>query len=113
MNFSLGTNIILLATSIVSRDRQVIHGFSFLICCLKNAQRPEWKVCPARGRSPQHSFDVFYIFSIKFHKSPPRILQIFQSESEVEICDFDRLFSFDSYLLNLSSNVTKTLTIEN
>ena len=32
--------------------------------------------------------------------------------SEVKICDFDWLFSFDSYLLNVSSNFTKMVTIE-
>ena len=32
--------------------------------------------------------------------------------SEVEICDFDRLFSFDSYLLNLSSYLTKMVIFE-
>ena len=31
---------------------------------------------------------------------------------EVEICDFDWLFSFDSYLPNLSLNSTKMITIE-
>ena len=30
----------------------------------------------------------------------------------MEICDFDRQFSFDSYLLNLSSNFTKMVTFE-
>ena len=35
--------------------------------------------CPAQGRYPSCSFDVFYKFSIKFRKSPPRILQTFQS----------------------------------
>ena len=29
-----------------------------------------------------------------------------------EICNFDRLFLFDSYLLNLSSNFTKMLIFE-
>ena len=32
--------------------------------------------------------------------------------SEVKICDFDWLFSFDSYLLNVSSNFTQMGTIE-
>ena len=30
----------------------------------------------------------------------------------MEICNFDRLFSFDSYLLNFCSNFTKMMTIE-
>ena len=30
----------------------------------------------------------------------------------MEVCDFDRQFSFDSYLLNLSSNFTKIVTFE-
>ena len=30
----------------------------------------------------------------------------------VGLCNFDRLFLFDSYLLNLSSNFTKMATIE-
>ena len=43
---------------------------------------PEWnKVCPARGISPPLSFNVFYIFSIKFRKSPRCILQTFLSGS--------------------------------
>ena len=32
--------------------------------------------------------------------------------SEVKICDFDWLYSFDSYLLNVSSNFTQVATIE-
>ena len=32
--------------------------------------------------------------------------------SEMKICDFDRLFSFDSYLLNFSLNFPKMVTIE-
>ena len=27
-------------------------------------------------------------------------------------CDFDRLFSFDSYMLNFSSNIAQMMTIE-
>ena len=30
----------------------------------------------------------------------------------VEICDFDRQFLFDSYLLNFSSNFTKTVAFK-
>jgi hypothetical protein len=40
---------------------------------------PVWKVCIARGRNPPHTFDAFYIFTIKFSKSPPCTLQTFQS----------------------------------
>ena len=36
----------------------------------------------------------------------------FRNNAQVEICDFDRQFSFDSYLLNLSSNFTKMVTFE-
>ena len=32
--------------------------------------------------------------------------------SGMKICDFDRLFSFDSYLLDFSLNFTKMITIE-
>ena len=38
-----------------------------------------WKVCIARGRNPPRTFDAFYIFTIKFSKSPPRNFQTFQS----------------------------------
>ena len=34
---------------------------------------------PCAGEIPLSSFDVFYILSIKFCKSPPCILQAFQS----------------------------------
>ena len=40
---------------------------------------PVWKVCIARGRNPPRTFYAFYIFTIKFSKSPPRTLQTFQS----------------------------------
>ena len=40
---------------------------------------PVWKVCIARGRNPPRTFDAFYIFTIKFSKSPPCNFQTFQS----------------------------------
>jgi hypothetical protein len=48
----------------------------FQICIVS---LPVWKVCIARGRNPPRTFDAFYIFTIKFSKSPPRTLQTFQS----------------------------------
>jgi hypothetical protein len=58
-----------------------------LHCCnLTNNQNdkrpgrgPVWKVCIARRISPALNFDAFYIFTIKFSKSPARIFQTFQS----------------------------------
>ena len=38
-----------------------------------------WKVCIARRISPARNFDAFYIFTIKFSKSPARNFQTFQS----------------------------------
>ena len=40
---------------------------------------PDWKVCSARARNRPRSFDVLYIFSIKFRQFHPRTLQTFQS----------------------------------
>jgi hypothetical protein len=40
---------------------------------------PVWKVCIARRISPARNFDAFYIFTIKFSKSPARNFQTFQS----------------------------------
>jgi hypothetical protein len=38
-----------------------------------------WKVCIARRRYQPHNFDAFYVFTIKFSKSPARNFQTFQS----------------------------------
>ena len=40
---------------------------------------PVWKVCIAQRISPARNFDAFYIFTIKFLKSPARNFQTFQS----------------------------------
>jgi hypothetical protein len=40
---------------------------------------PVWKVCIARRISLARNFDAFYIFTIKFSKSPARNFETFQS----------------------------------
>jgi hypothetical protein len=55
----------------VNIDRCIIY--------ISRGLTPVWKVGIARGRNPPRTFDAFYIFTIKFSKSPPRTLQTFQS----------------------------------
>ena len=48
-------------------------------CLIYRGCLPVWKVCIARRISPARNFDAFYIFTIKFSKSPARNFQTFQS----------------------------------
>ena len=60
------------------------------------------EVCPVWGISPPHSFNVFCVFSIKFCKSPPHILQTFQSGLFARVCrqpDTDRIQNYKYGLL--------------
>jgi hypothetical protein len=59
-------------------------------------QRPVWKVCIARQISQARNFDAFYIFTIKFSKSPARNFQTFQSGST----------ALNQYIINNTYNVT-------
>ena len=47
--------------------------------CHEHEYMPDWKVCTARARNRLRSFDVIYIYSIKFCQSCSCILQTFQS----------------------------------
>ena len=56
-----------------------------------------WKVCIARRISPARNFDAFYLFTIKFSKSPARNFQTFQSGSGEHVMTFHRQFTIFFY----------------
>jgi hypothetical protein len=53
--------------------------------CIVGMWIPVWKVCIVRGRNPLYTFDAFYIFTIKFSKSPLRNFQTFQSGVDMSV----------------------------